>query len=47
MLSLHWPLTTVFMAAAIPSLVGSGAIFLMGRTQVSVNTKSALGVVAS
>jgi AAHS family 4-hydroxybenzoate transporter-like MFS transporter len=48
MLSLHWPLTTVFMAAAIPSLVGSGAIFLMGRTQITVkNAKGALGVAAS
>ena len=47
MLSLHWPLTTVFMAAAIPSLLGSGAIFLMGRTQVSVTAKSAIEVAAS
>ena len=31
MLSLHWPLTTVFLAAAIPSFIGSGAILLMGR----------------
>ena len=42
------PLTTVFLAAAIPSLVGSGAIFLMGRTQISIkNAKGALGVAAS
>ena len=47
MLSLHWPLTTVFMAAAIPSLVGSGAIFLMGRTQDPVNANGVLGVAAS
>ena len=46
MLSLHLPLTTVFLAGAVPSLVGSAAIFLMGRTQVSVNAKSALGVAA-
>jgi AAHS family 4-hydroxybenzoate transporter-like MFS transporter len=47
MLSLHWPLTTVFMAAAIPSLIGSGAIFLMGRTQTPVDAKQALGAPAS
>ncbi len=47
MLSLHWPLTTIFMAAAIPSLVGSGAIFLMGRTQAPVNANNVLGVAAS
>jgi AAHS family 4-hydroxybenzoate transporter-like MFS transporter len=47
MLSLHLPLTTVFMVGAIPSLVGSGAIFLMGRTPNSVNAKSAMGVAAS
>jgi MFS transporter, AAHS family, 4-hydroxybenzoate transporter len=47
MLSLHWPLTNVFMAAAIPSLVGSGAIFLMGRTQAPVNANDVLGVAAS
>jgi AAHS family 4-hydroxybenzoate transporter-like MFS transporter len=47
MLSLHLPLTTVFLAGAVPSLIGSGAIFLMGRTQVSVNAKSTLEVAAS
>jgi hypothetical protein len=47
MLSLHLPLTIVFLAGAIPSLIGSGAIFLMGRTQVSVNANSALAVAAS
>jgi len=47
MLSLHWPLTTVFLAAAIPSFIGGASIFLMGRAQVSVAPKSALGVAAS
>ena len=47
MLSLHWPLTTVFMVAAIPSLVGSSAIYVMGRTQISVVPKPALGVAPS
>jgi MFS transporter, AAHS family, 4-hydroxybenzoate transporter len=47
MLSLHWPLSTIFLAAAIPSLIGSGAIFLMGRTQAPVNTNNVLSVAAS
>jgi AAHS family 4-hydroxybenzoate transporter-like MFS transporter len=47
MLSLHWPLTTVFMAAAIPSLVGSGAIILMGRTQAPTEANRLLGVATS
>ncbi len=47
MLSLHWPLSTIFLAAAIPSLIGSGAIFLMGRTQTPVNTNDVLSVAAS
>ena len=34
MLSLHLPLTTLFLAGAAPSLIGSAAIFLMGRAQV-------------
>jgi AAHS family 4-hydroxybenzoate transporter-like MFS transporter len=42
MLSQHLPLTTVFLAGALPSLIGSASIILMGRTQVSVNAKSAL-----
>jgi AAHS family 4-hydroxybenzoate transporter-like MFS transporter len=33
MLSHHLPLTTVFLAGAVPSLIGGGAIFLMGRAQ--------------
>lgn len=33
MLSLHLPLTTLFLAGAAPSLIGSAAIFLMGRVQ--------------
>lgn len=47
MLSLRLPLTTVFLAGALPSLLGSAAIFLMGRTQESINAKPALGVAAS
>jgi AAHS family 4-hydroxybenzoate transporter-like MFS transporter len=47
MLSMHLPLTTIFLVGAAPSLLGSGAIFLMGRTQVSVNARSALGMAAS
>ena len=33
MLSLHWPQTTMFLAAAMPVLCGSAAIVLLGRTQ--------------
>ncbi|HXC33403.1 MAG TPA: MFS transporter [Verrucomicrobiae bacterium] len=47
MLSMHLPLTTIFLAGAVPSLVGSAAIFAMGRTQVSINAKSALGMATS
>jgi MFS transporter, AAHS family, 4-hydroxybenzoate transporter len=47
MLSLHLPLTTVFLVGAVPALIGSSAIFLMGRTQISINAKSALGMAAS
>jgi AAHS family 4-hydroxybenzoate transporter-like MFS transporter len=47
MLSSHLPLTTIFLVGALPSLVGGAAIFLMGRTQVSVNAKSALGMATS
>ena len=47
MLSLHWPLTTVFLAAAIPSFIGGASILLMGRAQIPVEPKSALGVAAS
>ena len=47
MLSLHLPLTTVFLAGAVPSLIGGAAIFLMGYTHASVSEKPALGVAAS
>ena len=47
MLSLHWPLTTIFMAAAISAFVGGAAIFLMGRAQSPVDAKEALGAPAS
>jgi AAHS family 4-hydroxybenzoate transporter-like MFS transporter len=43
MLSLRLPLTTVFLAGALPSLLGSAAIFLMGRTQESINAKPRCG----
>src|ERR1700733_1643466 len=42
MLSLHWPLTTVFLAAAIPSFIGGASILLMGRTQISIAAKEPL-----
>jgi AAHS family 4-hydroxybenzoate transporter-like MFS transporter len=42
MLSLHWPLTNIFMAAAISAFVGGAAIFLMGRTQTAVSAKDAV-----
>jgi MFS transporter, AAHS family, 4-hydroxybenzoate transporter len=44
MLSLHLPLTTVFLAGAVPSLIGSAALLLMGRTQTPENTEGTLGV---
>ena len=47
MLSLHLPLTTIFLAGALPSLIGSGAIFLMGRAQASVDVKEVLSAPAS
>jgi len=47
MLSLHLPLTTVFLAGALPSLIGGCAIFLMGRAQISLHSKSTLSVAAS
>lgn len=47
MLAAHLPLTTVFLAAAVPSLVGSAAVILMGRTQISVDTKEAVGAPAA
>jgi AAHS family 4-hydroxybenzoate transporter-like MFS transporter len=47
MISLHWPLPAIFLAAAIPAFVGGAAVFLMGRTQVPIKAKSALGVAAS
>lgn len=47
MLSLHWPLTTIFLAAAIPAFVGASAIYFMGRTQAPINAKDALRAPAS
>jgi AAHS family 4-hydroxybenzoate transporter-like MFS transporter len=42
MLSLHFPLTTIFLAAAISAFVGGAAIFLMGHTQAAAQAKDAL-----
>jgi AAHS family 4-hydroxybenzoate transporter-like MFS transporter len=47
MLSMHLPLTTIFLVGAVPALIGGSAIFLMGRTQISTNARSALGMAAS
>ena len=47
MLSHHWPLSKIFLAGAVPALVGGTAIFLMGRTQISVGAKDAVSVPAS
>ena len=44
MLSLHLPLTTVFVAAAVPSLIGGAALFLMGRAQNPENATGTLGI---
>jgi AAHS family 4-hydroxybenzoate transporter-like MFS transporter len=46
MLSMHFPLTTIFMAAAVSALVGGAAILMMGYAQVRANEKSALRVPA-
>jgi AAHS family 4-hydroxybenzoate transporter-like MFS transporter len=34
LLSRHRPLTTIFLASAIPVVFGSAAVFAMGRTQI-------------
>ncbi len=47
MLAAHLPLTNVFLAAAIPSLIGSAAIFLMGRTQVPSGAQEAISAPAA
>jgi MFS transporter, AAHS family, 4-hydroxybenzoate transporter len=47
MLSMRLPLTTIFLVGAVPSLIGGAAIFLMGRTRISANAKSALGLAPS
>lgn len=39
MLSQHWPLSNIFLAGAVPALVGGTALVLMGRTQVPVAGK--------
>ncbi|HVB33641.1 MAG TPA: MFS transporter [Patescibacteria group bacterium] len=33
MLSGHWPIDTIFLASAVPAIVGAAAIYLMGRAQ--------------
>jgi len=47
MLSLHVPLTTIFMAAGVSAIVGGAAIFLMGLTQSPAKAKGLLGVASS
>jgi len=41
MLSMHFPLTTIFMAAAISAFVGAAAIFLMGQSQAAMQERAA------
>jgi AAHS family 4-hydroxybenzoate transporter-like MFS transporter len=43
MLSLHWPLTAIFLAAAIPAVCGSAAIYLMSRTQGAADLGKQIG----
>jgi len=47
MLSLHFPLTTIFLVAAISAFIGGASIFLMGRSQPSAKAKDILTVAAS
>jgi MFS transporter, AAHS family, 4-hydroxybenzoate transporter len=46
MLARRWPLPTIFLAAAIPALCGSLAIYLMGRTQQPTKGESAAASLA-
>jgi MFS transporter, AAHS family, 4-hydroxybenzoate transporter len=43
MLAQRWPLPTIFLAAAIPALCGSLAVYLMGRTQRTALPGSRVG----
>jgi membrane protein YqaA with SNARE-associated domain len=47
MLSLHFPLATIFLVAAISAFIGGAAIYLMGRAQPAPSTKEILSVAAS
>jgi AAHS family 4-hydroxybenzoate transporter-like MFS transporter len=47
MLSLHFPLATIFLVAAISAFIGGAAIYLMGRAQPAPSTKDILSVAAS
>ena len=47
MLSRHWPLSTIFLAAAIPALCSSAAIYLMGRTQDRAPQGNRIGSLAA
>ncbi len=47
MLALHWPLATIFLAGAIPALIGSAAIFLVGVARTRNTAESAAGALAS
>jgi AAHS family 4-hydroxybenzoate transporter-like MFS transporter len=42
MLSLHFPLTTIFLVAAVSAFIGGVAIYLMGRAQPTQAAKDAL-----
>jgi membrane protein YqaA with SNARE-associated domain len=43
MLSLHLPLTTIFLVAAASAFTGGAAIYLMGRATPAQSAKEALG----
>ena len=47
MLALHFPLTTIFLVAAVSAFIGGAAIFLMGRSQPSAKAKDVFGVATS
>jgi len=47
MLSMHFPLTTIFMAAAVSAFAGGAAIFLMGQAQPSTNSKEVIDAAVS
>jgi MFS transporter, AAHS family, 4-hydroxybenzoate transporter len=47
MLSLHFPLATIFLVAAISAFIGGAAIYLMGRAQPAPNAKNILNIASS